>query len=41
MLRTRLEDGEQQRVEVALEQFWSHWQHSYCPLSDLSTAPLV
>jgi hypothetical protein len=27
MLRTRLEDSEQQRVEVALEQFRSH-QHN-------------
>ena len=32
-----LEDGEQQCVEVALEQFWSHWQHSCrAPLSDRS-----
>jgi len=38
MLRTRLEDGEQQRVEVALEQLGSHRQHSCRLLEILSVS---
>src|SRR5215217_5859534 len=41
MLRTRLEDGEQQRVEMALEQFRSHWQHSRRLLAILAFRPAL
>jgi hypothetical protein len=38
VVRAGLEDGEQERVEVAFQQFRSHWQHQRHLLEILSVS---